>query len=338
MKKITIAGGGLAGLSLGVALRRQGVPVVLHEAGRYPRHRVCGEFISGVTERTLERLGVIEDFAAAQRHRRLAWFRGNRELMRAELPRDAFGISRHALDEALCRRLREAGGEVVEGSRFSEDAQEGLVWAAGRRRQRSGWIGLKCHVEGFDLVEGLEMHMGRSGYAGLTQIENGRVNVCGLFRLDRTRGGEGSGLLLDYLAASGLNVLADRLRAARVDEGAFLGVAGFELGWQPPMADGFCAVGDAFGMIPPFTGNGMSMAFEGAELAVEPLVAWSAGRIGWSDARAAIERATRRRFRRRVGAAMLLHRVILNERGQGWIERLSSLGMLPFRPMLSLVR
>ena len=42
MRQITIAGGGLAGLSLGVALRRADVPVVLHEAGRYPRHRATG--------------------------------------------------------------------------------------------------------------------------------------------------------------------------------------------------------------------------------------------------------------------------------------------------------
>ena len=30
-------------------------------------------------------------------------------------------------------------------------------------------------------------------------------------------------------------------------------------------------------MIPPVTGNGMSMAFESAELAVAPLAAWSRG-------------------------------------------------------------
>src|SRR5499427_3548848 len=44
---ITIVGGGLAGLTLGIGLRRHEVPVTILEAGRYPRHRVCGEFISG---------------------------------------------------------------------------------------------------------------------------------------------------------------------------------------------------------------------------------------------------------------------------------------------------
>ena len=47
VKPITIVGGGLAGLTLGIGLRQCGVAVTVHEAGHYPRHRVCGEFISG---------------------------------------------------------------------------------------------------------------------------------------------------------------------------------------------------------------------------------------------------------------------------------------------------
>ena len=45
-KPITIAGGGVAGLALGVALAQRGIPVELFDKGAYPRHRVCGEFIA----------------------------------------------------------------------------------------------------------------------------------------------------------------------------------------------------------------------------------------------------------------------------------------------------
>ena len=54
---ISIAGGGLAGLSLGIALQSRGVSVTLHEASTYPRHRVCGEFISGVGGGNARRAG-----------------------------------------------------------------------------------------------------------------------------------------------------------------------------------------------------------------------------------------------------------------------------------------
>src|SRR5947208_2116234 len=47
MKHVSIVGGGLAGLTLGIGLRRQGIPVTIWERGQYPRHRVCGEFSGG---------------------------------------------------------------------------------------------------------------------------------------------------------------------------------------------------------------------------------------------------------------------------------------------------
>src|SRR5579863_2602966 len=59
---VTIIGGGLAGLTLGIGLRQRGVPVTVQEAGDYPRHRVCGEFISGGGQVVLERLGLLPQF------------------------------------------------------------------------------------------------------------------------------------------------------------------------------------------------------------------------------------------------------------------------------------
>ena len=336
-KEITIAGGGLAGLSLAIGLRERGVPVMLREAGRYPRHRVCGEFISGVKGSTLEALGIAEDLADAHRHVRAKWFRGDDELLDSEMPEAALGISRYRLDERLRDRLLGLGGEVLEGSRSVREAREGLVWAAGRLPKKGSWIGLKCHLLGFEMRSSLEMHLGSNGYAGLTPVEDGRVNVCGLFRLDRTRKGEGSGLLLDYLKQGGNEGLADRILAGVVDESSFLGVSGFELGWQGG-DESLCTLGDAEGMIPPFTGNGMSMAFESAELALEPLRRWSCGDLEWADAVAEIHRLAKLRFRRRVASAMALHRVLLDRRGQKLVSAISKSGLLPFRPLLSLVR
>src|SRR2546427_12926265 len=62
MKPITIVGGGLAGLTLGIGLRQRGIPVTIWEAGHYPRHRVCGEFIVGRGQDVLARLGLSKVF------------------------------------------------------------------------------------------------------------------------------------------------------------------------------------------------------------------------------------------------------------------------------------
>jgi menaquinone-9 beta-reductase len=63
-KAVTIVGGGLAGLTLGIALRRRNIPVTVWESGAYPRHRVCGEFISGRGQAVLEYLGLMQQLCS----------------------------------------------------------------------------------------------------------------------------------------------------------------------------------------------------------------------------------------------------------------------------------
>jgi flavin-dependent dehydrogenase len=53
-------------------------------------------------------------------------------------------------------------------------------------------------------------------------------------------------------------------------------------------------------MIPPVTGNGMSMAFESGEMAIEPLARFSGGNLSWADARKEIARRCDRKFTTRL--------------------------------------
>jgi menaquinone-9 beta-reductase len=336
-QEITIAGGGLAGLSLAVALRMRGVPVSVLEAGSYPRHRVCGEFISGVSGETLAALGIADLFDDAHHHRTLAWQVGGRLLHRSEFPEAALGISRYLLDERLRRRVESLGGAVSTGVRAIPTPREGLAWTAGRRPRKGQWLGLKAHVRIPPLAADLEMHAGTNGYAGLAGVEDGWTNVCGLFRIDRSLPATGRELLPAYLAAGGNGPLAELLRTSEWRENSFSAVAGFELGRQPPVP-GLLALGDAESMIPPFTGNGMSMAFQAAECATEPLAAWSHGELAWQAAVNLIRTAVTRRFRRRLTTARALHPLLLDPSGQSLFQILSTARLLPFQPLLALIR
>lgn len=94
-KRVTIVGGGLAGLTLGIGLRQRGVPVIVCEAGRYPRHRVCGEFISGRGQATLARFGLLDGLleAGAGTARSTAFFAGNHRVAKHPLPEAALCVS-----------------------------------------------------------------------------------------------------------------------------------------------------------------------------------------------------------------------------------------------------
>jgi 2-polyprenyl-6-methoxyphenol hydroxylase-like FAD-dependent oxidoreductase len=336
-RNITITGGGLAGLALGIGLRRAEVPVVVHEAGSYPRHRVCGEFISGVDQETLERLGIAAELADARLQRSVAWFEGDQWLRRDPLPEPARGISRWQLDVRLAERFGALGGVLVTGTREKPLAGDGRVWAAGRRPRRGGWLGLKCHFLDVPMQADLEMHLGHGGYVGLAGVEDNRVNVCGLFRVNRAVKGTGSDLLGAYLRHAKLWQLAETLDQRARDESSFCAVAGFALGRQPPLP-GLVAIGDAESMIPPFTGNGMSMAFESADTALTQLVAYAEERQSWDQTLEAIRTGLRRRFRRRLAAAGAMHPFLTASAGRRVLGLAARGGLLPFQTLMGLVR
>lgn len=329
---ITIIGGGLTGLSLAIALRRNDVAVTLHEAGTYPRHRVCGEFISGVSHETLETLGISEALADAQLHRSVAWFSGNQRLRDHLLSEPALALSRHLLDNRLKRMASALGVDLRTGSRGKMDpGRPGEVWAAGRKPARGQWIGLKAHLRGISQEVQLEMHGGPRGYLGVTPVEDGWHNVCGLFRIDRAIAARHEDLLPAYLSKNGNTELARRIATAEWRQGSFTAIAGFALGLNSP-TPGVLSLGDSYAIIPPFTGNGMSMAFQSAETALPHLIEFANGSSSWRETCEVIQRRLEGRFGKRLGFARLLHPLLFHPVSRPLLK------YAPLKAILCLVR
>src|SRR5215218_8877523 len=134
-RDIQIVGGGLAGLTLGIALRQAGAGVTLWESGAYPRHRVCGEFISGrglavIQQLRLER--VIRELPVRTAQTcafNLARISGPVR----SLPKPALCVSRYDLDRALANELTRLGGTLRTNEKWTGDRTEpGTVRATGR--------------------------------------------------------------------------------------------------------------------------------------------------------------------------------------------------------------
>ncbi|MBI5684960.1 MAG: FAD-dependent monooxygenase [Verrucomicrobia bacterium] len=293
-KPITIVGGGLAGLTLGIGLRQHGVPVTLWEAGRYPRHRVCGEFVSGQGQQSLERLGLLQllENEGAIRAQTVEFCSATVAGRARQLPQRAVCLPRRQMDALLAGCFRKLGGELREGQRWRDSTDgEGVVMAGGRRLQPVvdgwRWFGLKAHATAAAMNADLEMHVLADGYVGLCRQPGGVVNVCGLFRR-RPASGDAPMDWEEQLRGPAGSLLRERMRDARFAPDSFCAVAGINLRPQLARRQTDCRIGDALTMIPPFTGNGMSMAFESAEMAIEPLAAWSRNKTDWSQARQTI--------------------------------------------------
>jgi flavin-dependent dehydrogenase len=322
-RPITIVGGGLAGLTLGIALRQREAPVTLCEAGNYPRHRVCGEFICGGGIDVLRGLGLYGKFVAAGavEARSAAFCSAGRAYRPKALPRAALCLSRHTMDQLLADEFRQLGGELRERERFTgTEYGAGRVRATGRRlethRAKVKWIGLKAHACRATLATDLEMHFVPGGYVGLCRLAGGVVNVCGLFAVP----GPVPQLAThwrEFLRGPAGSVLRERLHSAEFADESFSAVSGLSL--RPAKAENAseCRVGDALTMIPPVTGNGMSMAFESAGWAAEPLAAYSRGERTWEEARFEVAQRCDAGFARRLWWARWLQWALLQRGSRG---------------------
>ena len=256
---VVIIGGSLAGASCAMALRGKGIDVGIFDRDRFPRQKVCGEFLSPGAVRCLDRLGVLEEVleAGAVRVDRGRMLAGGRTI-EIPFPAPALGFSRERLDTLLAGRVGVEVGCSVESVRpdrggFVANVSDGpggrfevfskvVVDAAGKlsrftSRLPTSRFGVQYHEAG-DNGSVLDLEFFDGGYGGSVSVEGGRRNFCFLVeggQLDRFRRKRGC-------------VVTGRVAYRRVD-GEYL------------------AIGDAAGMIDPFCGEGMRHAFESGLLA-----------------------------------------------------------------------
>ena len=163
-----------------------------------------------------------------------------------------------------------------------------MAGACNRAEQACGWFGLKVHARNVPLAADLEMHGAQSGYVGFCRLQDGEVNVCGLFRRPgrRTRAERRSRWQLSLLRGQPGTPCGERLgrsdRLTTRGDSSSVPLPDSRCARTAPPRDSECCIGDALTMIPPVTGNGMSMAFEAAEMAIGPLAAYSRGESSWS--------------------------------------------------------
>ena len=130
-KSAIIVGAGPAGSSLAIRLAEGGFETTLIERDRFPRQKLCGEFISPECLTHFKTLGVLDEMldAGGDHIRETRFFeRAGRSV---SVPNDwferesfALSLSRAVMDNTLLERARSAGVEVVEDTSVTSVERE----------------------------------------------------------------------------------------------------------------------------------------------------------------------------------------------------------------------
>ncbi len=137
--KIVVVGAGTSGASLSIRLARENFAVCLIERERFPRHKLCGEFISPECFRHFQDLNVLDALLKAGGERisqTIFYATGGKSVavpskwFGADL-RDALSLSRAEMDFRLLERAKKVGVEVLEdtsavGILFENDKIQGV--------------------------------------------------------------------------------------------------------------------------------------------------------------------------------------------------------------------
>lgn len=296
--RIIIAGGGLAGLIAAIRLNRAGYACTLIEKKLYPFHRVCGEYISNETTAFLKREGLYpEEFNPPQiTELHLSSVSGKSSTTPLDL--GGFGVSRYAFDNYLINIAQKEGVQVlidteIEQISFDKVFQikttvqsfeaDFVIGAFGKRsrldvqlsrkfiKERSPYVGVKYHVRTDHPANRIGLHNFRGGYCGVSNVEDGKTNICYLTHRDPLKK-LGSIEALEKHIVFENPLLKELFCNAEFlfDKPEVINEISFET--KEPVWNHIFMAGDAAGMITPLCGNGMAMAIHSAKIVTDLLI------------------------------------------------------------------
>jgi flavin-dependent dehydrogenase len=304
---VIIAGAGPAGSSVAIRLARNGLRVLLVEQKKFPRAKLCGEFISPECVRHFENLGVMDAIKTSKPTALTETVFYSARGHHVTIPSNwfgtsaALGLSRAVMDHVLLQRARDCGVTVLENTTITEPilqahAVRGVklktneqyfapltIDATGRAhilsrklnssKSRPTLIAFKAHLRNTRVAPNTcEIYFYPEGYGGLSSVEGDISNLCFIISAEQVKRHYSNPELVMREMVMKNQRAAYTLEHAQ-PESEWLSASWERFGRQQPSpVNGLLAIGDSAAFIDPFTGSGMLMAFESGELVADVIV------------------------------------------------------------------
>ncbi|MGB3591274.1 MAG: NAD(P)/FAD-dependent oxidoreductase, partial [Nonlabens sp.] len=335
---VIIAGGGLAGLTAAILLSAE-FNVLLIDPDDYPRHKMCGEYLSAEVIPFLKSIGINIDNISDVNLSRLKFSSEQGLDIECKLPLGGKGISRYSLDHSLFKKVaqtsttilksrvvnikREQDGLFIVSTRSQKIKARQVLMATGKRSNldksldrefinaKSSWMAVKMHYRYEMDQETVALHNFESGYAGMSRVENGLVNLCYLARTD---------LFKQYRDVDAFNVqhlasnrhLKTFFKEAQPVWEKPITISQISFDKKKPIKDGILMIGDTAGLIHPLCGNGQAMAIHSAQIASRVVSDYLKNRISAKQMERSYCREWQSTFSTRLRYGRWLQFILLN--------------------------
>jgi flavin-dependent dehydrogenase len=337
---VLIIGGGLAGLTAAIHLSQKNLKVTLIEKSEFPKHKVCGEYISNEILPYLQWLGADVAELHPTHISKFEFTTNSGKAATATLPLGGFGISRYTLDNFLyqkavsnnCTILKDNVTDVT----FIKDmftvttanqvlTAKIVLGAFGKRsnvdqvlnrnffNKKSPWLAVKAHYEGNLDNDLVALHNFNGGYCGVSKVENNIINICYLADYATFKQYKN---IEDYQQ----NVLYKNKHLKAVFENSKLlfdkplTISQISFEKKQPVENHILMIGDTAGLIHPLCGNGMAMAIHSAKIASELILDYYADKcIFRNQLEKNYTKEWNIHFGKRIAMGRMLARVLTNK-------------------------
>ena len=331
---VIVIGGGLAGLTSAIHLSKNIKDVLVIEKNTFPKHKVCGEYISNEVLPYLHFLDLDPFQLGAKKIDTFELSTPKNKTVHCRLPMGGFGISRYMIDKAMAEKAKSNGVEIlqetvtdveflndeliVHTSRNSAFKAKIVIGAYGKRagidiklhrdfiRKKSSYLAVKTHVKGDFPSDLVALHNFEGGYCGASKVEDDSINLCYITEYKAFKKYKNIADFQEKVIYKNRNLKSIFQNSETVFKSPIT-ISQISFAQKQPVEKHILMCGDTAGLIHPLCGNGMSMAIRSAQIASKLILKYFQSK---NPSRESLESAYRKAWNKAFRSRLRVGRII----------------------------